>query len=170
MDPVQWLAVHVDPFERYIARRSPARVKGRPPFGSMRYPASTSLSQEGAGRPASLQTASLERQRMDPLERDEIEAEFFRAYQSILERHSDVLAAKAEELIAHGRVSIATDHGVMEARLVRFWNRSGAIDLRYEGGSSISRISRMELRNVADLVMDYLAMALANAQAQPIID
>ncbi len=104
---------------------------------------------------------------MDPHELDEIEAEFFRAYHSILERHSDVLAAKAEELIGQGRASIATDHGVMGARLVRFWDRSGAIDLRYEGGSSISRISRRELRNVADLVVDNLAMALANAAAEP---
>jgi hypothetical protein len=167
MDPVQWLAVHVDPFERYIARRSPARVKGQPPRGSMSYPASAPLSHEGADHPASLQTAPLERPRMDPHERDEIEAEFFRAYRSILERHSDVLAAKAEELIAQGRTNMDTDHGAMEARLVRFWNGSGAIDLRYEGGSSISRISRRGLQSVAGLIVDNLAMALANAAAEP---
>jgi hypothetical protein len=104
---------------------------------------------------------------MDPQELDEIEAEFFRAYQSILERHSDLLAATAQELITHGRASIATDHGVVEAQLVRFWDRSGAIDLSYEGGSSISRISRRQLRKAADLIVDNLAMAFANASAEP---
>lgn len=107
---------------------------------------------------------------MDLHDADEIEREFFRAYRSVLQRHAVLLQGKAEELAATGRTTIPTDHGVLEARLVRFWNGSGALDLRYEGGSSVSRISRKELRNSAGLIVDNVAMALAQEGAVPIVD
>ncbi len=170
MGALQWLYVHIDPFERYTARRSPAIVKGPIHRGSVSYPASMPLSQEGTDHPPPLDVPPWGDEVMDLEDADEIESTFFRTYRSMLLHHAVLLEGKAEELIARGLTTIATDHGVLAARLIRFWNGSGAIDLRSEGGSSISRISRRELRNSVGLIVDNLAMALAQDGAVPIAD
>lgn len=166
---MQWLAVHVDPFERYMTRRSPQRGKGHRRRGRVSYPASTLLALERADLDPS-QTAALTLPG-DVDHAEEIESDFFRAYRSILERHSDLLASIADALINEGRTTVSTDRGAMDARLIRFWNGSAAIDLRMESGSSIARIGRKVSRNqIAGILVDCLAMSLANSQARPVVD
>jgi hypothetical protein len=57
----------------------------------------------------------------------------------------------ARELIAVSRCDVPTRTGVIQIRLIRFWNREAILDCRQAGrtegtGSTFSRLSRRELR------------------------
>src|SRR6266566_929304 len=76
------------------------------------------------------------------------------------------IARASAELVERAAVRIRMPHGMLAAKMLRFWTGSGVLDIlstrddRVWGGS-ISRIERAQFKDLRPLVDGYLAFAIA---------
>jgi hypothetical protein len=85
---------------------------------------------------------------------------------TLMERYSDYFKGKAQSLLRDGAASLTTSAGVIDVRLVRFWN-GAMLDCempRPSGtGRTSSRLNRHELADPVPLITRSLAGAVAKA-------
>jgi len=144
-----------DPVERYVRKQG---MGPSPPRARRAQPRPTAPLSAEAGHPP--------RVAEEPYRNGE---ELDTSSKASISAQPGYLEERARELVHSGTATIALTGGVLQARLIRFWNGSGVLAMEHSTptvqGNSVTRLLRRQLAEPVPMLTNHLAVEVAELEA-----